>query len=158
MKLHIDLQRSDSLNPAGIFVPEKKLIRRWLKESLKQQDKNTLQDSMEISLRVVDAKESAQLNKQYRNKNKATNVLSFPADLPEMIEPLLLGDLVICQPIVEQEAKDQHKEIENHWAHLVIHGCLHLLGYDHIQDNDAEEMETLEINILKKFGINNPYH
>ncbi len=158
MKLHIDLQHSDNLNPSDAFVPDKKLIRSWLKESLKQQDKSILKDSMELSLRVVDAKESAKLNTQFRNINKATNVLSFPADVPEMIEPFLLGDLVICQPVVEQEAKKQHKKLENHWAHLIVHGCLHLLGYDHIKDSDAEEMESLEISILKKFDISNPYH
>lgn len=158
MKLHIDLQYSNTLNQALAFIPEKKLIRKWMKESFKQQHKRELHNSLELSLRIVDTKESAQLNKQYRNKNKATNVLSFPADVPDMIEPVLLGDLVICQPLVDQEAMKQGKTSESHWAHLVVHGCLHLLGYDHIEEHEADEMEKLEISILKKFNITNPYH
>jgi len=158
MKLHIDLQFSDTLNTKMIFVPEKSQLRQWIKKSLSQQDKIKLKNAIEISVRIVDEKESAQLNKHYRNKNKATNVLSFPADVPDIIEPQLLGDLVVCQKVVEHEALQQKKILEHHWAHMIVHGCLHLLGYDHIEKKEAEEMESLEISILEKFNIPNPYH
>ena len=158
MKLHIDLQYSDSLKTNMIFTPEKSQLRQWIKASLKQQDKRHLKNSLEISLRIVDEKESAQLNKQYRQKNKATNVLSFPSDVAEVIEPQPLGDLVICQAVVENEALQQGKKLESHWAHMIVHGCLHLLGYDHIETTEATEMEGLEVSILEKFKIPNPYH
>ncbi|MCF4837249.1 rRNA maturation RNase YbeY, partial [Acinetobacter baumannii] len=105
---------------------------------------------------------SHQLNLQYREKDKPTNVLSFPSDIPEEVLPMLdalpLGDLVICIPVVLQEALEQKKTAQNHFAHLLVHGVLHLLGYDHeTSDEDAEEMEGLEIEILAKLNIANPY-
>lgn len=111
----------------------------------------------ELTIRIVNSDESQQLNNQYRGKNKPTNVLSFPFEVPEGIDLNLLGDLVVCAPVVQEEASEQKKTLVDHWAHMVIHGCLHLLGYDHINDDEAEEMETLEINILAKLTINNPY-
>lgn len=111
----------------------------------------------ELTIRIVNSDESQQLNNQYRGKNKPTNVLSFPFEVPEGIDLNLLGDLVVCAPVVQEEASEQKKTLVDHWAHMVIHGCLHLLGYDHINDDEAEEMETLEINILAKLAINNPY-
>jgi probable rRNA maturation factor len=113
--------------------------------------------TFEITIRLVNPDESQQLNHQYRHKNKPTNVLSFPFEVPDGIELNLLGDLVICAHVVEQEADAQNKALFDHWAHMVIHGCLHLLGYDHINDSDAQEMETLEIAILAKLSINDPY-
>ncbi|MCF6226659.1 MAG: rRNA maturation RNase YbeY [Xanthomonadales bacterium] len=119
-----------------------------------------------LTLRIVDEAESAQLNQQYRGKVGATNVLSFAADhdFPEGLpaEELatlysLLGDLVICAPVVQDEAELQAKPLQHHWAHMVIHGCLHLLGYDHIDPQQAVEMESEEIKILAGFGIENPY-
>jgi probable rRNA maturation factor len=106
--------------------------------------------------------ESQELNHQYRGKNKPTNVLSFPFEipehLPEGVEIELLGDLIICAPVVEREAQEQNKALLAHWAHMTLHGCLHLLGYDHIEDKEAEEMESLEIEILQKMGFPNPYN
>lgn len=117
--------------------------------------------SAQVSIRLVDKCESQTLNKKYRNKDKPTNVLSFPMELPDDLiaemDIAMLGDLVICSSIVENEAKQQAKKSRDHWAHIVIHGMLHLQGYDHVLESDAETMENLEINLLKKIGIDNPY-
>jgi probable rRNA maturation factor len=116
----------------------------------------------EIGIACVDLAASHELNLQYREKDKPTNVLSFPSDMPEEMLSLLdaepLGDLVICIPVVLQEAKEQHKTPSDHFTHLLVHGILHLLGYDHeTSELDAEEMEALEVKILKKLGVENPY-
>ncbi len=114
-------------------------------------------DSAELTIRVVENSESHELNHQYRGKNKPTNVLSFPFEAPPGVEIDLLGDLIICAPVVESEANEQQKTIIAHWAHMVTHGCLHLLGYDHITNDEAEVMEKLEIDILQQQGFDNPY-
>ncbi len=111
----------------------------------------------EMTIRIVDKEESRSLNHQYRGYDKATNVLSFPFEAPPGIELNLLGDLVICAPIVETEAKEQGKAQIAHWAHLVIHGTLHLLGYDHIEDDEADMMESLEKSIMDTLGYPDPY-
>lgn len=111
----------------------------------------------EVTLRLVDEDESRELNHQYRGKDKPTNVLSFPFEAPAGITVPLAGDLVICAPVVAREAIEQNKTPEAHWAHMVIHGMLHLQGYDHIEDADAEVMEALEIRLLADLGYNNPY-
>ncbi len=112
----------------------------------------------ELTIRLVDEAEGLELNSTYRHKDYATNVLSFPADVPdELLDIPLLGDLVICAPVVAREALEQRKPLQAHWAHLVIHGCLHLLGYDHIDDAEAEEMETLERELLAELGHPDPY-
>ncbi|MBR9872572.1 MAG: rRNA maturation RNase YbeY [Gammaproteobacteria bacterium] len=111
----------------------------------------------EVTIRIVDVEESQSLNFQYRGKDKPTNVLSFPFEAPAGITFPLAGDLVICAPVVEKEAQEQHKEPVAHWAHMVIHGMLHLQGYDHIEDSDAEVMEGLEIQLLEQLGFANPY-
>ena len=110
-----------------------------------------------VTVRIVDEAESHLLNKRYRQQNKPTNVLSFPFDSPVEIDLPLLGDLVICAPLVIREAAEQHKPLQSHWAHLVIHGMLHLQGYVHIIDRDAEIMENLEIALLGGLGIADPY-
>jgi probable rRNA maturation factor len=111
----------------------------------------------EIVVRIVDEQESAQLNEQYRHKKGPTNILSFPVEIPEGIELNLLGDLVVCAPVVEREALEQQIPLADHWAHIIVHGVLHLLGYDHIKDDEAEIMENKEIQILKQLNISNPY-
>ena len=111
----------------------------------------------EMTVRIVDEPESQALNSDYRGKDAPTNVLSFPSDLPDFIEEPLLGDLIICAQVVEREAQQQHKTREAHWAHMVVHGTLHLLGYDHIDDDEAEVMEALESQILTRLDYPAPY-
>ncbi|MBT5230719.1 MAG: rRNA maturation RNase YbeY [Methylococcales bacterium] len=116
------------------------------------------QKNAEMSIRLVDAEEIRELNQTYRHKDKATNVLSFPFEVPEGVpDCYLLGDLVICPSVVEQEALAQNKPLTSHWAHMVVHGTLHLLGYDHVTDEQANIMEPLEIMLLAKLGYANPY-
>jgi len=112
---------------------------------------------MEMTVRIVDEDESSQLNQTYRHKSGSTNVLSFPFEQAPGIEVPLLGDLVICAPVVEREAIEQHKTAKAHWAHMVVHGTLHLQGYDHISPADSAQMEQLETDILARLGYSNPY-
>jgi len=132
--------------------PDQQQIQLWVDTALDDYEQDT-----EIVVRIVDEQESAELNEQYRHKSGPTNILSFPVDVPEGIELDLLGDLVICAPVVEKEALEQDKLLAHHWAHIIVHGVLHLLGYDHIDDDEAELMENKEIAILNKLHINNPY-
>jgi probable rRNA maturation factor len=132
--------------------PDQQQIQLWVDTALDDYEQDT-----EIVVRIVDEQESAELNEQYRHKSGPTNILSFPVDLPEGIELDLLGDLVICAPVLEKEALEQNKLLAHHWAHIIVHGVLHLLGYDHIDDDEAELMENKEIAILNKLHINNPY-
>ncbi|WP_372982227.1 rRNA maturation RNase YbeY [Marinobacter sediminum] len=111
----------------------------------------------EVTVRIVDTSESQTLNNEFRGKDKPTNVLSFPFEAPAGITVPLAGDLVICAPVVEREAAEQHKTPTAHWAHMVVHGMLHLQGYDHVDDEDAEVMEALEIRLLAQLGFGNPY-
>lgn len=116
---------------------------------------------LQLSIRLVDEPEARRFNREYRNKDYATNVLSFPADLPEglpsEVRQSQLGDLLICAPVVVREALERKRPEADHWAHLTIHGVLHLLGYDHEQDAEAVIMESLETEILKKLGVSDPY-
>lgn len=144
----IDLQ----IATADDNVPSEQQFLSWVRAALPQSQRHS-----ELTIRLVAEQESQQLNGQYRGKHSPTNVLSFPSDLPEELEIPFLGDLVICVAVVEQEALQQNKDLNAHWAHMVIHGTLHLLGYDHIEDEEAEAMENLEIAILKGLDITNPY-
>ena len=111
----------------------------------------------EITIRVVDKDESRNLNSKWRGIPKPTNVLSFPISSGDDVVPVLMGDIVICAPVVEEEISDQAKSADAHWAHMIVHGILHLLGYDHIEDNEAKIMESQEIRILRDCGYTNPY-
>lgn len=111
----------------------------------------------EVLLRLVDVDEIQQLNRDYRGKDQPTNVLSFPSDLPVEIEEAILGDVVICLEVVRKEALEQDKSFEDHLLHMAIHGTLHLLGYDHMEEDEAETMESLEIKLLADLGVDNPY-
>ena len=134
-------------------APSLEQLQQWCALALRQRSADS-----ELTIRLVDEAEGRELNNTWRHKDYATNVLSFPADVPEgLLDIPLLGDLVICVPVVEREAAEQDKSLEAHWAHLVIHGCLHLLGYDHIDDDEAEEMESLEQNLLAELGHPDPY-
>ncbi len=155
-------------NPADLdSIPKRDDLLRWVSAALqtKKSDINS-----RLVIRFVDNNEGCELNQRYRQKQgdeiKATNILSFPAELedfglPELIElkqkENYLGDLVLCEPIVSKEAETQKKSMHNHWAHLIIHGTLHLQGYDHIKNSDALKMEALEVKILKRLGFDNPY-
>ena len=133
-------------------LPSETQFQAWIDIALKDYGKES-----ELVIRMVDTKESADLNQQYRQKSGPTNILSFPFEAPEHIELNLLGDLVICAPVLEVEALEQQKDLYDHWAHIVIHGVLHLLGYDHITDEDALIMEEKEIYLLNELNIKNPY-
>ncbi|MFB9068827.1 rRNA maturation RNase YbeY [Pseudofulvimonas gallinarii] len=111
----------------------------------------------ELSIRLVDADEGRALNRDYRGRDYATNVLSFPVELPPGVRSPLIGDIVICAPVVAREAAEQDKRLRDHYAHLTVHGVLHLLGHDHENDADAERMEKLEVRILAGLGIADPY-
>ncbi|NRA59781.1 MAG: rRNA maturation RNase YbeY [Psychrobium sp.] len=133
-------------------LPSVEQFEQWLNAAL-----NAYKPNAEVTIRCVDASESQELNNDYRGKDKPTNVLSFSFDAPPMIEIDLLGDLVICKEIIEHEAIAQEKTLNDHWAHMVVHGALHLLGFDHIDPDQAIEMESLEKEILLTLGIDDPY-
>jgi probable rRNA maturation factor len=155
-------------------LPSKKSLTAWVKAVWQsplappslplQEDRKIARPSggkrktVELTIRIVDETEAQQLNETWRQRSYPTNVLSFPYESPPGIEIPLLGDMVICAPVVAREASEQHKTLEAHWAHLVIHGTLHLLGYDHQEETQALAMETIEINVLNNLGYPNPYH
>lgn len=148
MSIILDLQ----LATEATDIPSEAALKCYLDAAI-----SPFQAEAEVTIRIVDAAESQQLNFDYRHKDKPTNVLSFPFQAPAGIELPLLGDIVICVQVVAQEALEQNKALEAHWAHMVVHGCLHLLGFDHINDTDAEEMEAEEVQILQELGFSDPY-
>ena len=149
-KSNITIDLQNELNLAA--VPDVAVLRRWVSATLQQ-----AYSDLEQTIRIVDEDESQALNKAYRSKDRPTNVLSFPAEASEYIDYDNLGDLVICAPIIEREARQQGKSVAAHWAHMVVHGMLHLQGYDHLDDEQAAKMESLEIEILATLGHTNPY-
>ena len=116
-----------------------------------------LNPQTELSIQVIDETAMQTLNHQFRDKNKPTNVLSFPYEPMPGVTLDLLGDIALCAPVIQQEAAEQGKSLMDHWAHMLVHGMLHLRGFDHIEDEEAEVMEALEIELLAKHGIQNPY-
>lgn len=153
MQVIIDLQIAT--DEALESYPSLELMTKWATVALKTGGRN--KDS-EITIRMVNTEEIHQLNSTYRHVDRPTNILSFPFELPEGVEDLpLLGDLVVCKEVLERECKEQNKTLEEHFAHLIVHGCLHLIGYDHIEEEDAKEMEPLEIKAMEELGYDNPY-
>ena len=154
--LELDIQ-----NPADFdSLPKAEDLHHWLSAAIEKKDQ-----ANSVTLRFVDEAESQQLNHTYRDKDKPTNVLSFPFEAPDFMAEIPeledasnhLGDLVFCEPVVLKEAIEQGKTAQQHWAHLVVHGTLHLQGYDHLNDDEANQMESLEIKILNELGFENPY-
>ncbi len=145
----LDIQRIVNLDS----LPSDDDLQLWVEKVLVDYSQDA-----EILIRIVGNQEMIELNGQYRGKQGATNILSFPFELPDGVEGIdLLGDLVVCAAVLEQEAEQQNKALSAHWAHIVIHGVLHLLGYDHLTDDEAIEMESKEINLLQELNIDNPY-
>lgn len=135
-------------------LPTKEALSRWFNLVLAAHPGET---RSEMTVRFVDEEESRVLNRDYRGKDKSTNVLSFPFETPPGIDLPLLGDLVISPAVVAREAHEQHKPLEEHFTHMVIHGTLHLMGYDHIEEAEAEQMESLERELLARLDITDPY-
>jgi probable rRNA maturation factor len=148
MTLAVEVQRASNSRK----IPTKTSLAKYAEATL-----DSRLGAAKLVIRIVDEPESQALNRQYRGIDKPTNVLSFPFEAPPQVPSRHIGDLVICAPVVEREAAEQGKPLEAHWAHMVVHGVLHLLGYDHQTDADAETMEGLEIAILGRLGFPNPY-
>lgn len=150
MKYRVGIQNPENYQD----IPNQFLIQRWVNMTLEK-----YMPQAEVTIRFVSEKEIQTLNHVYRKKNSPTNVLSFPLNLSKEVkeEVPLLGDIVICHNVIQQEAHEQGKALEAHFAHMVIHGVLHLLGFDHIKPEDADVMEPIEVNLLKQLGFNNPY-
>lgn len=149
MSLRVDIQSACS-EP----VPDEDDIRSWIAAALIGPE---MREDTEVSVRLVAEDEMSRLNQAYRGKAGPTNVLSFPSDLPPELELPLLGDIVICAPVVIREAAEQGKSLSAHWAHMAVHGALHLLGYDHVKNEDADIMEGLESRILESLDYPCPY-
>ena len=149
MSYQIDVE----VNSSSTKIPSIENIELWISTALQSDELN----QAEVSVYIVDETEGQELNAQYRGKNNPTNVLSFPADIPDEVGVPLLGDLVICAPVVEREAQEQGKILDAHWAHMLVHGTLHLLGYDHIEDDEADVMEALETRLITQLNFPAPY-
>jgi probable rRNA maturation factor len=148
MTLAVEMQRR-----VKTWAPPRADIASWVSTALGRKAAGR-----ELGVRVVGPGESRRLNARYRGRDKATNVLSFPAaDLPAGSDQLPLGDLVICPDVLRAEAREQGKSLRAHWAHLVVHGALHLIGYDHLRPSEASRMERREIAVLRRLGFPNPY-
>ena len=150
MNYHIDIQRACE-DPLPV---SDEILVSWAQHALATQ-----RDSAELTIRLVDLEEITHLNHYYRKQNKPTNVLAFPANIPVgiLLDVPLLGDVIICPAVLQQESLALNKTLAAHWALIVTHGVLHLLGYDHIEDDDASVMQALEIKLLATLGFDNPY-
>jgi len=160
----VDLQRSEGMVRQKL-LPVKKQLEQWCQASCIhpavniciQQHQQNAKKKLRVTVRLVDENESAHLNHTYRKKNQPTNILSFPFESFDGKKTPYLGDLVICVKVLEREAKEQEKDFISHYTHIMIHGFLHLLGFDHIEAEDASKMEAIEIEILSRLDISNPY-
>jgi len=148
MPIEVDIQYATNVPD----LPDEIQLRYWAETALED-----LKENAELTIRIVDEDEGTQLNEQWRKSQGPTNVLSFTYEGESNIAPDFLGDIIICAPVVTSEAEEQNKNNHAHWAHMVIHGVLHLTGFDHIDPEDADRMENLEINILEKLNYKNPY-
>ena len=149
MKLHVEVQRASEDSD----LPDDRVLHRWAHAAVTQ----VFDRDAQLGIRVVDTEEGAELNESYRRGDGPTNVLSFVFEERDRIEPPLLGDVVICAPVVRREAAEQGKSMPAHFAHMVVHGVLHLLGYDHKRDAQAQRMESLERTVLDELGFDDPY-
>ena len=151
--IEVDYQVEPGISE-NIYVPGEQLVSSWIETALRviSYDK-----PVQVSVCVVSRQEITTLNDKYRNMNKATNVLSFPYESMPGVELPLLGDIVVCAEVVNEEAQQQGKSLQQHWAHMIVHGTLHLLGYDHIRDTDAQQMESIEVKVLSNLEFSNPY-
>jgi probable rRNA maturation factor len=148
MTLEVDVQIASEEDD----LPDPESLRAWADAAI-----SGLRGDAELTVRIVDEDEGARLNSRFRKSSGATNVLSFPFEPPPGVSVSLLGDIVICAPVVRREAGEQSKSLSSHWAHMVVHGALHLLGYDHQRAADADKMEAMEAHILGELGFDNPY-
>ncbi len=152
MQLNIGFENHVAEPELPSFAIIEKAVKLSIQPNLQQEDLN-------LCLTITHKDTIQRLNREYRKKDKPTNVLSFPThDAIKQISPGELGDVILCLDIIKEEAQNQGKSIEDHFIHMVVHGCLHLQGFDHTENAEAEIMEDLEINILKQMGISNPYH
>ncbi len=150
MSVELEMAVSEQL-PSGVYVPDAERCRQWVQAALEDDD-----DCI-ASVQIVTVDEMQQLNRDYRGKDAPTNVLSFTMQVPAEVGLNLLGDLVLCAEVIAHEAAAQHKTLDAHWAHMLVHGMLHLQGHDHVEDDEAARMEAREIAILRRLGFDNPY-
>ena len=155
MPVVIEMSVSESADPDEGDIPDTDELQFWADKALMRDDE------VVASLQIVGGNEMRELNHTWRGKDKSTNVLSFPMeippDMPDVAEMNILGDIVLCADVINAEAEQQQITKQAHWAHMIVHGMLHLQGYDHIEDEQAKEMESLEIRILNQLGFANPY-
>lgn len=151
MPVTIEMSVSENLDAEEGDIPDADLVQQWAEKAC------LCDDRVVTSVQIVSKDEMRELNNTWRGKNRPTNVLSFPMQSPDEVDLKILGDLALCADVINTEAIQQHKPAQAHWAHMVVHGMLHLQGYDHIDEHQAEEMEALEIRILDQLGFDNPY-
>ncbi len=151
MPVIIEMSVSESVETEEDDIPDQNELQRWA-------DKACLCDDQVItSVQIVSDNEMRELNRTWRGKDKPTNVLSFPMQSPQEVDISILGDLALCANVIKSEAQQQNKPLKAHWAHMIVHGMLHLQGYDHIEDDEADQMESLEVRLLNELGYDNPY-
>lgn len=151
MPVTIEMSVSENIDPEEGDIPDAASVQLWADQACFSDDR------LIASVRVVSRDEMRELNHTWRGKNRPTNVLSFPMQSPEDVGLKMLGDLALCAAVINTEARQQHKPAQAHWAHMVVHGMLHLQGYDHIDETQAEAMEALEVRILHQLDFDNPY-